>query len=200
MVFRSHSHHQHTAGHCLSMLCAPSYGHWFTILDTEANLIISALAPGPCPSPQPPNVSLHPHLQPLQGSRWISTSGHAGQLQVLPCPYVPLIQAWPVNNRRSWGDWRAGTSQWAWEAHLFSLGPITCSQFPPMGEGDGSGDKGTCQGAQEPDFNSWNLRGRRRGLTPERCSPTSPLGMSMHAHAHTDTITTTTTTTTIIIK
>lgn len=190
MVFRSHSHHQHTAGHGLSMLCAPSYGHWFTILDTDANLVISALAPGPCPSPSP-HVSLHPHLKPLQGSRWISTSGHARQLQVLPCPYMPLIQTWPINDRRSWGDWRAGTTQWAWEAHLFSLGPIICFQFPPVGEGGSSG---------EPDFHSWNLHGRRSGLTPERCSLTSPLGMPMHAHAHKDTITITMTTTTIIIK
>lgn len=120
MVLRSHGHHQHAVGHCLGMLGAPGCGHWFTVLDTEASLVISAQL-----LPPSPMSALHPHLQPLQGSRWIATSGCAGQLQVLPCPHMPLIQAWPINDRRSWGDWRAQSTQGAWEAHLLFLGPIT---------------------------------------------------------------------------
>lgn len=39
VVFRSNGHHQHTVSHCLGMLCAPSYGHWFTILDTMQTIL-----------------------------------------------------------------------------------------------------------------------------------------------------------------
>lgn len=48
MVFRPDSHHQHAVSHCLGVLGAPSYGHWFTVLDTEASLVTSAqLLPPP---------------------------------------------------------------------------------------------------------------------------------------------------------
>lgn len=89
MVFRSHSHHQHTAGHCLSMLCAPSYGHWFTILDTEANLIISALAPGPCPSPQPPmsaSILTFSHCRVAGGFPPRATQGSSRFCPARTCP------------------------------------------------------------------------------------------------------------------
>lgn len=84
VVFGSNGHHQHTVSHCLCMLCAPSYGHWFTVLDTEASLVTSAsLLPHP---PRQPSILTFSHCRVAGGFPPLAMQGSSRFSPARMCP------------------------------------------------------------------------------------------------------------------
>lgn len=121
MVFRSNSHDQHAVSHCLGMLCAPSYGHWLTVLDTEASLVMSVqLLPH---APRPPSILTFSHCRVAGGFPPLAMQGSSRFSPARTCPSLRPGQSMTGGPG---GTGERTLLREPGETHLLFLGSVTC--------------------------------------------------------------------------